>query len=105
MVEDFLYDDGEQNRLTWVFTESGPGRWTGRREDTVGDAEVIEEDGLIRLAYTADFRSPSGVNRLGFQDVIYARPDGVVVNDAIVTRAGIAVASVRFVLADHRGEG
>ncbi len=59
---------------------------------------MVEEDGLIRLTYTADFRSPSGVNRLGFQDVIYARPDGVVVNDAIVTRAGVAVASVRFVI-------
>jgi hypothetical protein len=98
VVEDFLYDDGQADRLTWVFREAGPGRWTGRREDTVGDATVVEEDGLIRLTYTADFRSPSGVNRLGFQDVIYARPDGVVVNDAIVTRAGIAVASVRFVI-------
>lgn len=98
VVEDFLYDDGQKDRLTWVFRETGPGRWAGRREDTVGEAVVVEEDGLIRLTYTADFRSPSGVNRLGFQDVIYARPDGVVVNDAIVTRAGVAVASVRFVI-------
>lgn len=98
VVEDFLYDDGEANRLTWVFREKAAGRWTGQREDTVGEATVVEEDGLIRLAYTADFRSPSGVNRLGFQDVIYARTDGVIVNDAIVTRAGIAVAAVRFVI-------
>jgi hypothetical protein len=98
VVEDFLYEDGQEDRLTWVFREQGPGRWTGRREDTVGEAQVVEEDGLIRLTYTADFRSPSGVNRLGFEDVIYARPDGVIVNDAIVTRAGVAVAAVRFVL-------
>ncbi len=98
VVEDFLYDDGEANRLTWVFHETGPGRWTGRREDTVGEATVVEEGGIIRLSYLADFRSPSGVTRLGFEDVIYARPDGVIVNDAIVTRAGIAVAAVRFVI-------
>jgi len=98
VVEDFLYDDGQEDRLTWVFREQGPGRWTGQREDTVGEATVIEEGGRIRLTYTADFRSPAGVNRLGFQDILYARPDGTVVNDAVVSRAGVPVASVRFLI-------
>jgi Protein of unknown function (DUF3833) len=98
VVEDFLYDDGQEDRLTWVFREQGPGRWTGKREDTVGEATVIEENGQIRLTYTADFKSPSGVNRLGFEDILYARPDGTIVNDAVVTKAGIAVASVRFLI-------
>jgi hypothetical protein len=98
VVEDFFYDDGETNRLTWVFRETGPGRWTGKREDTVGEAVVIEEDGLIRLTYTADFKSPSGTNRLGFEDILYAAEDGTIINDAVVTRAGLAVASVRFVI-------
>jgi hypothetical protein len=98
VVEDFRYDDGQEDRLTWVFREQGPGRWTGKREDTVGEATVIEDNGQIRLSYTADFRSPSGVNRLGFEDIIYARPDGTVVNDAVVSRAGIPFASVRFLI-------
>lgn len=98
VVEDFLYDDGQKDRLTWVFRETGPGRWTGKREDTVGEATVIEEDGQIRLSYTADFKSPSGVNRLGFEDILYAAPDGSIVNDAVVSKAGIAVASVRFLI-------
>lgn len=98
VVEDFAYDDGQQDRLTWVFRETGPGRWTGKREDTVGAASVIEEAGRIRLSYVADFKSPSGINRLGFQDILYARPDGTIVNDAVVTKAGIAVASVRFLI-------
>jgi hypothetical protein len=98
VVEDFVYDDGQKDRLTWVFKETGPGRWTGRREDTVGDAMVIEENGLIRLSYLADFRSPSGVNRLGFEDILYGRADGTIVNDAVVSRAGIPVAGVRFVI-------
>ncbi len=98
VVEDFVYDDDQKDRLTWVFREQGPGRWTGRREDTVGEALVIEKDGRISLSYTADFRSSSGVNRLGFEDILYAGPDGSIINDAVVTRAGIAVASVRFVI-------
>ena len=96
VIEDFVYDDGEKNRLTWVFDRTGPGTWSGRREDTVGMATVMEENGVIRLAYTADFASPSGVNRLGFADIIYRRTDGLIVNDAVVSKAGFPVGSVRF---------
>ncbi len=98
VVEDFVYDDGEKNRLTWVFDRSGPGTWTGKREDTVGVAQVVEADDVVRLTYTADFASPSGVTRLGFADVIYRRPDGVIVNDAVVSRTGIPVGAVQFVI-------
>ena len=98
VVEDFDYDDGQKDRLTWVFKEQAPGRWTGKREDTVGEATVIEEDGRISLSYIADFKSPSGVNRLGFEDILYAGSDGTIINDAVVSKAGIAVASVRFVI-------
>jgi hypothetical protein len=99
VVEDFVYDDGQVDRLTWVFDRAGPGRWSGRREDTVGPAEVVEENGRVRLTYTVDFRSPGGVTRLGFADVIYGLPDGRIVNDAVVTRLGIPVGRVRFELA------
>ncbi len=98
VVEDFLYDDGDKNRLTWVFDEQGSGRWTGQREDTVGQAQVSEENGLIRLTYIADFAAPSGVTRLGFSDVIYDQGDGRLINDAIVTRWGLPVAAVQFVI-------
>ncbi len=98
VVEDFVYDDGDENRLTWVFDRAGPGRWTGEREDTVEPAEVVESGTEIRLTYTADFASPEGVTRLGFSDVIYFGADGRVINDAIVTRWGLPVASVRFEL-------
>ena len=96
VVEDFVYDDGEENRLTWVFDRAGAGRWTGRREDTVGLAEVRELGTEVRLAYRADFRAGDQVTRLGFEDVIYFGPDGRVINDAIVTRWGIPVGRVRF---------
>ncbi|MEO0632861.1 MAG: DUF3833 family protein [Pseudomonadota bacterium] len=96
VVEDFFYEDGEQNRLTWVFDRAGPGRWIGRREDTVGVAEVVETGTEIRLSYVADFQSGDDVTRLGFEDVIYFAQDGRVINDAIVTRVGIPVGRVRF---------
>jgi hypothetical protein len=97
VVEDFIYDDGQENRLTWVFDRAGPGRWTGRREDTVGLAQVVETGSEVRLSYVADFDGGEGtVTRLGFEDVIYRQPDGRIINDAVVTRWGVPVATVRF---------
>ena len=96
VAEDFVYDDGQEGRLTWVFERAGPGRWTGRREDTVGVAEVVEQGDTIRMDYTADFETPDGVTRLAFSDVIYRAPDGKVINEAIVRRWGLPVGRVRF---------
>lgn len=96
VAEDFTYDDGQTGRLTWVFEPLGRGRWSGRREDTVGLAEVVEEGETIRLDYTADFESLEGVTRLAFSDVIYRAPGGLVINEAIVRRWGIPVGRVRF---------
>ena len=98
VVEEFRYDDGQQDRLTWVFTRTGAGTWDGRREDTVGTATVTEDGRAIRLTYLADFRSTSGVTRLGFADVIYRPAPDLVVNDAVVTRWGIPIGTVRFEL-------
>jgi hypothetical protein len=98
VVEDFAYDDGQEDRLTWVFTRTGPGTWDGRREDTVGTAKVVEDGREIRLTYQADFRSSSGVTRLGFADVIYRPAPDLVVNDAVVTRWGLPIGTVRFEL-------
>ena len=102
VVEDFFYDDGEENTLTWAFDRApdvdGERRWTGARDDTVGTAEVRELGTEIRLSYVADFESEGEVTRLGFEDLIYFGKDGRVINDAIVTRWGIPVGTVRFEL-------
>jgi hypothetical protein len=98
VVEDFFFDDGETDRLTWVFARTGPNSWTGVREDTVGSASVVETSGEVRLTYVADVESRGETTRLGFADVIYRRADGVVINEAVVTRFGLPVGSVLFEL-------
>lgn len=98
VVEDFVFADGETDRLTWRFTRVSPGRWTGTREDVVGTADVREGPSEIRLDYTADARSRGTITRLGFSDVIYRRADGVIVNEAIVTRFGVPIGSVEFLI-------
>ncbi|GAB5509453.1 MAG: DUF3833 domain-containing protein [Hyphomicrobiales bacterium] len=98
VVEDFIFDDGEVDRLTWVFTRTGRDSWTGVREDTVGTADVVESEDGVRLTYVADVRSRGEVTRLGFSDIIYRGADGRVINDAVVTKFGLPIGTVRFEL-------
>ena len=95
VAEDFVFDDGQVDRLTWRFTRVGAGRWTGTREDVIGEAEVLETPEGIVLTYTADIRGADGnTTRLSFRDILYKRADGVVINEAVVSSFGLPIGSV-----------
>ncbi len=96
VAEDFLFDDGEKNRLTWHFTKTGPKTWSGRREDVIGEAKVEDLGSEIRLAYEADVVSKGSTTRLQFSDVLYRQQDGVIINNAVVKKAGIAIGSIHL---------
>jgi hypothetical protein len=91
------FDDGEVKRFTWRIRPTGPDRWAGTREDVIGDAKITQSKGQVRLLYTADFESNGTVQRLDFDDLIWLRSDGVLINEARVKRFGITVGSVRIV--------
>lgn len=94
--EDFDWDDGEQQTLTWRFTRTEPGKWIGTREDVIGTAKVEELGNEIRLQYTADIVSRGETTRLSFADVLYRAGDGLVRNEAVVRRFGLPIGSVEL---------
>lgn len=96
--EDFDWSDGERQTLTWRFTRTGQGRWSGTREDVIGTAEVIETGTEIQLRYTADIVANGETTRLSFSDIIYLLPDGKIVNEAIVRAAGVPVGNVYLLI-------
>lgn len=96
LVQDYQYDDGFRNRLTWVFNRAGPGRWTGRRDDTVTEAQITETGREIRMIYLVDLRTGTGTERLGFNELIYRRQDRRIISEAVVLRDGFPVANQRI---------
>lgn len=95
LTQDYQYDDGFRNRLTWVFRRSGANSWTGRRDDSVEDARITETGRDIRMTYLVDLRTSSGVERLGFNELIYRRNDGRIISEAVVLSEGFPVANQR----------
>ncbi len=93
--EAFAFADGEKDVKTWVFTRTGPGTYTGTREDVVGTARVVTEAGAVRLSYDVVL----GGSQVHFEDVIERGPGGAILNRAIVSKFGVPVGSVDLTFA------
>lgn len=95
LAQDIQYDDGFRSQLTWVFRRSGANTWTGRRDDSVDEARIAETGRDIRMSYVVDLHTSTGVDRLGFNELIYRHRDGRIISEAVVLRDGFPVANQR----------
>ena len=99
LVEDFHYADGEVGKKTWRLSRTADGRYLGTREDVVGVANGVVEDGAYRMDYTMAIpRKNGGARNVHFQDVLAEDARGAVINRAKVTYFGIPVASVALTM-------
>ncbi len=94
--EEFLFDDGERDVKTWRFRKVAEGRYVGTREDVIGTADVVAENGVVRLEYVAELAGADGGGgtRVRFRDVIYRSGPGTILNRAVVSRFGLPVGTV-----------
>lgn len=97
LIEDFEYDDGERDQKTWRLTRTGPGEYTGTREDVVGTARGFQDGDAFRLEYDVPLPSDEGEGRkVRFRDVLVETADGAVLNRANVGWFGLRVAQVEL---------
>ena len=97
LVEDFAYDDGERDQKTWRLTRTGPGRYSGTREDVIGEAIGFQDGAAFRLEYKVRLPSDDGRGLVvHFRDVLVETPNGAILNRANVGYFGIRVARVEL---------
>jgi len=99
LVEDFVFDDGERDRKTWVLEQVTPARYVGAREDVVGQAQGFQDGQAFRLEYNVRLPSENGRGRVvRFRDVLVETPDGAILNRANVGYFGLRVATVTLTI-------
>lgn len=99
LVEDFVFADGERDRKTWRLERTGPGRYSGTREDVVGEAIGFQDGAVFRLEYDIVLPSENGSGRkVRFRDVMAFDDSGAVLNNATVGWFGLRVGSVSLVI-------
>lgn len=99
LEEDFLYDDGEEQRRVWVITnkgtdEAGITHYEGRAADVVGTAKGQVAGNALHWQYIMALPVGDDVYHIAFDDWIYQQDDYVAINRARLSKFGLEVGSV-----------
>jgi hypothetical protein len=94
--EDFVFDDGTRDRKTWRFVNTGPKSYKGTREDVIGETSVRLNGNVARFSYLVYLDGAQKKNKVRFHDTMTLKPDGILLNTALVTKFGLPVALTKI---------
>ena len=101
LAEDFVFDDGEQQRRIWTLTPLGDGRYAGTAGDVVGDAAMHQSGNSLFLDYV--LRLPYRDNEVDVRvdDRMYLVSPTVLLNESRLTKFGWDIGSLLLVITRH----
>ena len=97
LVEDFLYDDGEEEQRIWRIRKTGDHTYEGRADDVIGVARGSGYGNAFYWTYRYDLKVGGSTWTVTFDDWLFLQSDGVLINRAEVTKFGIKLGEVTLV--------
>jgi Protein of unknown function (DUF3833) len=92
--ESFEYSDGTKQKRVWKLTEVAPGKYVGRADDVVGEAQGESAGNALNWAYTLAFPVDGTVYNVQFDDWMYLVNSKVMLNKAQMSKFGINLGEV-----------
>ena len=92
--EDFTYSDGSTQKRIWRLTKLGNGRFTGRADDVVGEAQGESRGNAFHWTYTLSLPVDGKVYEVQFDDWMYLMSDKVMLNKATMRKFGVRLGEV-----------
>ena len=92
--ESFSYSDGSVQKRIWRLTALGDGRYTGRADDVVGQAQGESKGNAFHWNYTLALPVDGTVYEVQFDDWMYLVNDRVMLNKASMRKFGIYLGEV-----------
>ena len=92
--EAFSYSDGSTQRRVWRLTKHADGRYTGRADDVVGEAEGQESGNAFRWNYTLRLPVDGKKYDVQFDDWMFLVDERVMLNRATMSKFGITLGEV-----------
>ncbi len=103
MPEVLDFDDGAQERRTWIIRPAGAGLYRATADTILGEAEGRVEGPAITWRYRMALPVGGSAWIVDFVDWMSLLPDGSLVNRAQVSRWGIRIGSAFSVLRPEGG--
>ena len=92
--EDFTYSDGSKQRRIWRLTKLADGRYSGRADDVVGQAEGQTRGNAFRWNYTLQLPVDGRVYEVQFDDWMFLMDSQVMLNRASMRKFGVELGEV-----------
>lgn len=92
--ERFEWSDGTQSRRVWTLKHLGDGRYTGRADDVVGEAQGEARGNALRWRYVLALPVGDKVYNVDFDDWMYLIDDRVMLNRSAMSKFGIHLGEV-----------
>jgi hypothetical protein len=92
--EAFTYADGSTQRRVWRLTKHADGRYTGRADDVVGEAQGQESGNAFRWNYTLRLPVDGKEVEVQFDDWMFLVDERVMLNRATMSKFGVTLGEV-----------
>jgi len=92
--ESFTYSDGSTQKRIWHLTRHADGRYTGRADDVVGQAQGQTRGNAFYWTYTLALPVDGKTYEVQFDDWMYLMNDQVMLNKASMSKFGIHLGEV-----------
>jgi hypothetical protein len=92
--EDFRYSDGSTQKRIWRLRRLGDGRYSGRADDVVGEAQGETKGNTFHWTYTLNLPVDGRVFEVQFDDWMYLMTDQVMLNKATMSKFGVRLGEV-----------
>jgi hypothetical protein len=101
LVEDFVFDDGEEQRRIWTLTPDGSGGYNGRAGDVVGDGKLSFAGNAMFLDYTLRIPYRDGTIDVRVDDRMYLVDPDILINESRLTKFGFGIGSIVLTILRH----
>ena len=92
--ESFDYSDGTKQKRIWTLTEVQPGKFIGKADDVIGEAQGELAGNALNWAYTLALPVDGTVYHVQFNDWMYLVTPKVMLNKAKMSKFGIELGEV-----------
>ena len=92
--ESFDYSDGTKQKRIWTLTEQSPGKYIGRADDVIGDAQGDLAGNALNWTYTLALPVDGTIYHVQFNDWMYLVTPKVMLNKAKMSKFGIELGEV-----------
>ncbi len=98
LVEDFVFDDGEQQQRIWTLRPAGEQRYIGTAGDVVGDGELQVSGNSLFLDYVLQIPYRDGTIDVRVDDRMYLVSEDVLINESTLNKFGLRVGELLLVI-------